>query len=123
MTMKTTQMQELPECDFCKQAKEQGKRELVEPAEYDCKTVRGPHAYMCQEHFDQYGTQLGTKLVRPVKQADETLNKADAICNRCGKGCSEDSWNRTEMRYRLLDKPDMVEVMIMTGLYCEELGI
>ena len=116
--MQTTTMTELPDCDFCKQEK----REMVEPAEYDAKTKLGPHAYMCQEHFDQYGTPLGTKLVKPTKQADETIDEADVLCRKCGKGCSEDSWNKETMRYRILEKPDLIEVMVAMGLYCEEVS-
>ena len=109
-------MTELPTCDLCKS---EG-ADPVEPAEYDVKTTLGPHGYLCQKHFEQYGTAIGTKLVRPIKQADETLEKADTICRKCGKDCTESSWNKTEMRFRLLARPEVIEVMVMTGLYCEE---
>ena len=109
-------MQELPSCDFCKQ---EG-RDPVEPAEYDAKTILGPHAYMCQEHFEKYGTSLGTKLVLPTKQADETIAKADDLCRQCGRNCPEKSWNKTEGRFRLLDKPDTIWLMLETGSSCDE---
>jgi hypothetical protein len=41
-------------CDFCKT---EGKE--VE-AKYDGKTVHGPWAYMCEEHFEAMGVGLGT---------------------------------------------------------------
>ena len=114
--MKTTTMTELPSCDICKREK----RIPVEPAEYDVKTTLGPHAYLCQEHFEEYGTPIGTKLVKPTKQADETIDEADKLCKKCGKDCSEDSWNKKTMRYRILEKPDVIEVMLMMVLHCEE---
>jgi hypothetical protein len=42
------------QCNFCDSA---GKK--VE-AVYDGKTIHGPWAYMCEEHFGQYGIGLGT---------------------------------------------------------------
>jgi len=110
-------MTTIPDCDFCKQ---EG-RQPPEPAEYDVKSVLGPHAYMCQEHFEQYGTTIGTRLVRPAKQPDERIKKADELCRRCGKDCSEDSWNMTEIRFRVMDNPLKVDLMLATGLYCEEI--
>ncbi len=116
--MQTTTMTELPGCYFC----EQEKREPVEPAEYDARTTLGPHAYMCQEHFEQYGTPIGTKLVKPTKQADETIDKVDSICKKCGKDCAEDSWNKTVMRFRLPGRPVVVDLMVSMGVYCEEMS-
>ena len=45
----------LPPCDFCKQ------NSLIayQAAHYDGKTKMGPWAYMCKEHFKQYGIGLG----------------------------------------------------------------
>lgn len=43
----------LPYCDFCN---DQGKK--VE-ANYDGKTILGPWANMCEEHFKSYGVGLG----------------------------------------------------------------
>uniref|UniRef100_A0A6M3M7Y9 Uncharacterized protein n=1 Tax=viral metagenome TaxID=1070528 RepID=A0A6M3M7Y9_9ZZZZ len=114
--MKSTPMAELPECDFCKQ---EG-RDPPEPAEYDARTTLGVHAYMCQEHFDKYGTELGTRLVRPVKEPDERIKKADELCRRCGKSCLEDSWNKQVIRFRIMNSPFKVEAMLELGLYCEE---
>lgn len=39
----------LPNCSWC------GK-----PATYDAKTQMGPWAFMCEEHFQAMGIQLGT---------------------------------------------------------------
>ncbi len=43
----------LPDCDFCKR---EGKETT---ANYDGKTVFGPWANMCHQHFGMYGTGLG----------------------------------------------------------------
>ena len=112
-------MTELPDCDLCKS---EG-ADPVEPAEYDVKTTLGPHGCLCQKHFDQYGTPIGNKLVKPTKQADETIEKVDEICRRCSKDdCSEDSWNKKVMRFRLLDHPVVVDLMTSMELYCEEMS-
>jgi len=42
-------VEKLPKCDFCDK-----------PALYDGKTIMGPWAHMCEEHFKQYGVGLGT---------------------------------------------------------------
>jgi hypothetical protein len=57
----------IPDCDF--------KHDPAVPAGYDGKTVMGPWANMCEDHFQRFGTGLGLghgqKLVlkpfRPVK--------------------------------------------------------
>lgn len=51
----------IPDCDICKQ---EGK---TVPAAYDCKTIWGPWAYVCEEHFKTHtnevlGTGRGQKL-------------------------------------------------------------
>lgn len=46
----------LPTCDVCKY--EDGQEGI--PARYDGKTVHGPWAFMCQEHFHSHGIGLGT---------------------------------------------------------------
>lgn len=59
----TAYVAKLPNCDFCK---EQGTERA---AEYDAKTLFGPWANMCTEHFllraasQQLGTGRGQKLV------------------------------------------------------------
>lgn len=122
--MKTALVDKLPDCDFCKM---EGK-EPPEPAEYDAQTTSGPWANMCESHYQQFGIKplglgRGQKLVLrgSAKQPAEVLSKADDLCNRCGKGCPEDSWNKETGRHRILDEPDKIEVMIMMGLYCEEI--
>lgn len=42
-------VEKLPKCDFCDK-----------PAHYDGKTIMGPWAHMCEEHFAKYGVGLGT---------------------------------------------------------------
>jgi hypothetical protein len=45
----SVKVQQLPSCDIC------GKQ-----AEYDAKTIMGPWANMCESHFNELGTGLGT---------------------------------------------------------------
>jgi hypothetical protein len=45
---------EFPVCSFIHGTKES------ERALYDGKTIHGPWAYMCEEHFKMYGVGLGT---------------------------------------------------------------
>ncbi len=118
--MKTVTVAELPHCGLCEM---EGR---AEPAEYDGRTITGPWAFMCQLHYDQYGVGLGTgkgqKLVLPTKQPNELITKADSLCRRCGKDCPDDYWNKETGRYRVLDDPIKIEVMLSMGLYCEEVG-
>lgn len=48
-------VEKLPMCDFCRV--EDG---IENPAAYDGRTIYGRWSYMCQEHFEKYGTGLGT---------------------------------------------------------------
>jgi len=50
------EVDKLPQCDFCKQDP------LVpyQAAYFDGKTKMGPWAFMCREHFKQFGVGLGT---------------------------------------------------------------
>lgn len=118
--IKTTTMQEIPDCNMCKS---EGKN--PEPAEYDAQTVFGPWAYLCESHYQSHGVKplVGTKLVLrgSAKQPDELVSRADVLCKLCGKDCDEASWNKETGRYRALDQPDKIQVMIMLGLYCEEI--
>lgn len=41
-------VESLPDCDFCRIVKEKAK--------YYGETRQGPWCYMCQAHFDMYGT-------------------------------------------------------------------
>lgn len=49
-----TVVDEIPQCQFV-----HGTRD-PELALYDGKTIHGPWAYMCAEHFRLYGVGLGT---------------------------------------------------------------
>jgi hypothetical protein len=51
---KSVVVSELPPCDICKI-----NFNRIVSAKYDGKTFSGPWAYMCQNHFDQYGIGLG----------------------------------------------------------------
>lgn len=57
---------ELPKCNFCDK-----------PALYDGKTLNGPWAYMCEEHYSYWGVGLGTgrgqKLI--IKEEEEHGSK------------------------------------------------
>jgi hypothetical protein len=54
----------LPKCTFC-----------TNLARYDGKTLMGPWAYMCEEHFTQRGIGLGLgrgqRLITPQEEQDE----------------------------------------------------
>lgn len=119
MSVRTTPMDEIPDCDMCKA------EGVTEPADYDAKTVFGPHGYLCEPHFQSHGFKplIGTKLVLrgSAKQPEELVSRADDLCRRCGKGCGEDSWNKETIRYRILDSPMKITVMLDTGSYCEEI--
>jgi hypothetical protein len=54
----SVKVQQLPSCDIC------GKQ-----AEYDAKTVMGPWANMCESHFNELGTGLGTGLGQKLEVA------------------------------------------------------
>lgn len=41
-------VEQIPGCNICEA-----------PAKYDAKTQMGPWAYLCQDHFEKYGIQLG----------------------------------------------------------------
>lgn len=47
-------MSTMPDCDVCKH---EGREPTV--AAYDGKTVYGPWAYMCEDHFHMIGVGLG----------------------------------------------------------------
>lgn len=48
----------IPDCGICKfVGPPAGKHR--QPAAYDGKTTEGPWAYMCEDHFAQYGVGLG----------------------------------------------------------------
>ncbi len=120
--VKTAIVDELPDCYFCQQ---EGKKE---PAEYDAKTIHGPWGYMCETHYQKFGVKplglgRGQKLIvrGSVKQPDELLRRADALCKRCGKGCPEDSWNKETGRMRILDNGAKIEAMLIAGASCEEI--
>ena len=52
---KTVEVVSLPNCDFCLYDDHRERK-----AEYDGRTVHGPWANMCQEHFTIHGVGLGT---------------------------------------------------------------
>lgn len=43
----------IPDCDFCKE------NAVTKPATVDGRTIIGPWANMCQNHFQMYGVGLG----------------------------------------------------------------
>lgn len=64
----------IPQCDFCKEEAKALAQSgvftdfVIQPAEYDFKTVEGPWAFGCKEHFnihckyDSLGLGKGQKL-------------------------------------------------------------
>jgi hypothetical protein len=68
MSVKVT-VSELPQCDFC-----------AGTAKYDGKTIHGPWANMCQQHFSRYGIGLGTGKGQELVLRQPDLNDpVDAI--------------------------------------------
>jgi ssDNA-binding Zn-finger/Zn-ribbon topoisomerase 1 len=63
-------MEKLPNCDVCKQSGRD------RPAKYDSKTRFGPHAYLCEEHYQSLGCAPTTHLEERVKIA---VAKTDQI--------------------------------------------
>ena len=126
----TARVSKLPECDLCQM--ETVDRYLIhgdsyhppEEARYDGKTTSGPWGYMCERHFRTDGVGLGLgkgqRLITESEHTDEDLDRADRLCKQCGKRCDPSSYNVEEIRHRILDQPLKIELMMMTGLYCEE---
>lgn len=51
----------LPDCDFCKHQKNRSGEGTVNKAAYDASiSGSGSWAYLCEQHFAQYGVGLGT---------------------------------------------------------------
>lgn len=63
----------MPNCDLCKQQGRETK------AEYDSKTVFGPHAYLCPEHFRSHGCPPSTKLEKQVKIAAKKTDEVPTV--------------------------------------------
>jgi len=55
MALTETKLPIIPDCDFCKVEKVSP----IKKAVYDGKTNAGFWAYMCDQHFRDYGTGLG----------------------------------------------------------------
>ncbi len=109
-------MDPLPNCNFC----EQEGRNPPEPAKYDAKIRGGPHAYMCQEHFDMHGIPIGTQLVKnDTKQPPERLARADRMCKQCGKGCPKEGSNKMTQRYRIIDAGAMSAFLEVDVVHCD----
>ena len=84
-------MEKLPNCDVCKQSGRD------KPAKYDGKTVLGPHAYLCEEHYQILGCPPTTQLEERVKIAATKTDKipvvhlpmtddvVDVKCPHCGE--------------------------------------
>ena len=115
----TARVTKLPDCDICKMVDDP-----IKPAQYDGMTILGRWAYMCPVHFLSHGSGLGLgkgqRLITESEHTDEDLNRADRLCLKCGKRCDPSSYNVEETRHRILEQPQKIELMLMTGLYCEE---
>ncbi len=120
--VKTAIVSEFPDCDICKI---EGK-EPPEPAEYDAMSTYGSWGYMCEPHYQTHGVKplglgRGQKLVLETPEPQPRKDKAAELCKRCAKDCEPDSWNKSTGRYRVLDNPMQIEVMLSLGLFCEEI--
>ena len=117
----TARVTKLPECDLCKN---ENPDYTPEKAQYDGKTRYGIWGYMCERHFQTDGIGLGLGkgqlLITESPHTQHETNKADQLCQQCGKDCPVKSINKEELRYRLLDQPITREVMLDLGLYCVE---
>ncbi len=63
MTKEEIEVNQIPKCDF----------RCGEDAAYDAKTVHGPWAYLCEEHFQsetpgRLGTGIGQRLILREKK-------------------------------------------------------
>ena len=117
----TARVSQFPKCDLCKDS------DIFTPpedAQYDGRTRSGIWAFMCPIHFLSHGVGLGLgkgqRLTTKNEHTQHETNKADQLCQQCGKDCPPKSINKEEIRYRLLDQPITIEIMIDLGLYCEE---
>ena len=45
----------MAKCDFC-----------ADEAVYDAKTVMGPWAFLCEAHWEKYGTNIRTKIAKEI---------------------------------------------------------
>lgn len=55
----TVQVSKFPDCDLCKSRHALVEYYLVKPAGYDARTIIGSWAYLCEEHFKEFGIGLG----------------------------------------------------------------
>lgn len=54
----------MTKCDYCNKK-----------AKYDAKSLQGPWAYMCQEHYDFYGSKVsGLYTILKEKPEDDNNN-------------------------------------------------
>jgi len=118
--MKTVIVTKLPNCDICAM---EGK---TEPAKYDTRVPGEGWMNLCQCHYDMHGCSLGPgkaqKLVLKCPEPQPRKDRADKLCEYCGKSCPSDGWNMTTARFRILDNPIEIDVMVSAGLYCEEIN-
>ena len=56
------EVDELPDCDFCKHTKNTNGEGTVFKAQFDGATIGGPWAYMCPMHFARHGVGVGTGM-------------------------------------------------------------
>jgi len=57
-------------CDFCDR-----------PAVYDGKTIMGPWAYMCQDHFSTYGVNVAG-MYSVIAQNTTSTTKVCVVCGQ-----------------------------------------
>jgi hypothetical protein len=61
--MRTVEVAEVPDCDFCEQGMCPGDFEVRE-AMYDGPTTLGPHAFMCETAYSKWGIPSSSITVR-----------------------------------------------------------
>lgn len=97
MSETEARVHELPPCDLCKVF-----RGIIVIAVYDGATTRGAWAYMCQEHFDDWGVGLGLGrgqrlvLIRPdcdwcgeeLKEEQAEIARGDERKVVCAEPCA-----------------------------------
>jgi hypothetical protein len=114
--VKTALVDVLPACDVSG---------CDEPAEYDARSRNG-WGNFCQAHFELLGCSLGLgkgqKLIvrGSVKLSAEAQAEVDTLCERCGQGCPEDSWNKETGRGRVLGNELRELLVVSEGMACDE---
>ena len=63
--MRHIYLTDLPTCNLC-----------AEEAQFDCPTTTGPWAFLCPQHFNEIGTDFGTRF---IKGEEPEIDRGTAI--------------------------------------------